>query len=180
MQHAQQPPSLRSLRHSFRDLNNAFGEAVTLYERIGHDSVALDRCEAQHRVKLVYSRGQILPWPGAASAKVLLAFAMPGEQADMLSSMVPVRYTDKTITSIAALRKAISKIIRDGYAYSDQERDEGIRAIAAPIFSTGRGRYCITMSGPLFRMTDSKVPTMIARVCSTASSITEALRVAEI
>jgi AraC-like DNA-binding protein len=31
------------------ELNGAFGEAVTLYERIGHESIALDRFESRHR-----------------------------------------------------------------------------------------------------------------------------------
>lgn len=162
-----------------RSLNDAFGEAVMLYERIGHDTVALDRYEAQHRVKLVYSRGQILPWPGAASSKVLLAFAPSAEQEELIGSLVPTRYTSHTIGSVSALRKALARIVKDGYAYSDQERDEGIRAVAAPIFDGARCRYCITMSGPLFRMTDAQIPAMIAKVTATAAGITEALRLSD-
>lgn len=159
-----------------RSLNDAFGEAVMLYERIGHDSIVLDRNEAQHRVKLVFSRGQILPWPGAASSKVLLAFAPPSEQEDLISSLVPTRYTSHTIGSVTALRKALARIVKDGFAYSDQERDEGVRAIAAPVFERGIGRYCITMSGPLFRMTDTKIAEMTAKVVETAAGISEALQ----
>ncbi len=162
-----------------KDLNDAFGEAVMLYERIGHDSIALDRYESQHRVKLVYSRGQILPWPGAASSKVLLAFAPPSEQTELIASLVPTRYTQQTVGSLSSLRKALARIVKDGYAYSDQERDEGIRAIAAPVFDHEQGRYCITMSGPLFRMTDAKIPAMIAKVTATAAQVTEAVRLAE-
>ncbi len=162
-----------------KDLGDAFREAVMLYERIGHDSIALDRFESQHRVKVVYSRGQILPWPGAASSKVLLAFAPPSEQAELIASLVPTRYTQHTIGSLPGLRKAMACIVKDGYAYSDQERDEGIRAIAAPVFEHEVGRYCITMSGPLFRMTDAKIPAMIAKVKATAAQITKALRLAE-
>lgn len=160
-----------------RSLNDAFGEAVMLYERIGHDSIVLDRYEAQHRVKLVYSRGQILPWPGAASSKVLLAFAPASEQETLISSLVPTRYTSHTIGSVAALRKALARIAKDGYAYSDQERDEGVRAIAAPVFDHEGGRYCITMSGPLFRMTDARIPAMTRKVVETAARITEAMQI---
>ncbi len=159
-----------------RALNDTFGEAVILYERIGHDSVALDRYEAQHRVKLVYSRGQILPWPGAASSKVLLAHAPPAEQEELISNLVPIRYTSNTVGSVTALRKALARIVKDGYAYSDQERDEGVRAIAAPVFDNGVGRYCITMSGPLFRMTNAKIASMTAKVRETAARITDALK----
>lgn len=162
-----------------RSLNDAFGEAVTLYERVGHDSILLDHYEAQHRVKLSYSRGQIMPWPGAASSKVLLAFASPSEQEELISNLVPARYTPHTIGSLPALRKALARIVKEGFAYSDQERDEGVRAIAAPVLEHGVGRYCIAMSGLLFRMTDAKIPAMIAKVVETAAGITEALQISD-
>lgn len=161
------------------ELNRKFGEAVTLYERVGHESVALDRLEARHRVKMMYSRGQILPWPGAASSKVLLAHAPPAEQTEIFRLLVPVRYTDKTIKSRKLLRIALDRIRADGYAYSDQEREEGVRAVAAPIFSAGEGRYCVTMSGPLFRLTPERLPAMIAAVRNAARNITDDLRVTE-
>jgi DNA-binding IclR family transcriptional regulator len=99
-----------------QELNNEFGEAVTLYERVGQESVVLDRLEAKHRVRLVYSRGQILPWPGAASSKVLLAFALPAEQASLMGLLVPTRYTRHTVPSLAALGKAMKAIVKDGFA----------------------------------------------------------------
>lgn len=163
-----------------RELNEAFGEAVFLYERIGLDTVALERLETTHRVKLIYSRGQILPWPGAASAKVLLAFAPPSVQRAALQYATPVQYTPRTIRSVRELRGVLKMIARDGFAYSDQERDEGIRAIAAPVFARGDGRLCITMSGPVFRMTDDKLSIMIARVRKIADAISAALQSAEI
>lgn len=161
------------------ELNRKFGEAVTLYERIGHESIPLDRLESRHRVKMMYSRGQILPWPGAASAKVLLAHAPAGEQQAIFRLLVPVRYTEKTIRSPKLLRLALKKIRSDGYAYSDQEREQGIRAIAAPIVSAGAGRYCVTMSGPLFRLTAGKLPVMISSVRSTAQAVTDDLQKTE-
>jgi DNA-binding IclR family transcriptional regulator len=161
------------------ELNRAFGEAVTLYERVGHESIALDRRESRHRVKMMYTRGQILPWPGAASAKVLLANAPPSEQEAIFRLLVPVRYTAKTIKSPKLLRSALKRIRDQGYAYSDQEREEGVRAIAAPIFSAGEGRYCVTMSGPLFRMTADKLTAMIAAVRRAAQRITDDLKTIE-
>jgi DNA-binding IclR family transcriptional regulator len=59
------------------------------------------------------------------------------------------------------------------------EREEGVRAVAAPIFSRGDGRYCVTMSGPMFRFTAEKLPAMIAAVRSTAQRITDELQTTE-
>lgn len=160
-------------------LNEKFGESVTLYERVGYEMLALDRFESRHRVRITYARGQLLPWPAAASAKVLLAHADRADQEAMFRLMEPVRYTRKTITGLKALRRVLNKIRNDGYAYSDQERDEGVRGIAAPIASGGEARYCVTMSGPSFRLTDEKIPEMVSGVRTTASKISEALRATE-
>jgi DNA-binding IclR family transcriptional regulator len=167
---------LRTAQPHLAELNLKLSEAVTLYERVGHQSIPLDRLESRHSVKMIYSRGQILPWPGAASSKVLLAHAPPDEQDAIFRLLVPVRYTAKTIKTPKLLRAALKKILADGYTYSDQEREEGVRAIAAPIFSRGDGRYCVTMSGPMFRFTDEKLPAMTAAVRATARRITDELR----
>lgn len=161
------------------ELNRKLSEAVTLYERVGHQSIPVERLESRHSVKMIYSRGQILPWPGAASSKVLLAHAPPDEQEAIFRLLVPVRYTAKTIKTPKLLRAALKKIVAEGYAYSDQEREEGVRAAAAPIFSRGEGRYCVTMSGPMFRFTVDKLPAMIAAVRATAQRITDELRAAD-
>ena len=148
----------------------------SLFERVGHESIPLLRLESRHSVKMIYSRGQMLPWPAAASSKALLAFAPPGDQEAILQLLVPVRFTGSTIRSLPLLRRALKTIRKQGYVYSDQEREEGVRAVAAPIFSRGEGRYCVTMSGPLFRITTKKIPLMIESVCNTASDITEGLK----
>jgi DNA-binding IclR family transcriptional regulator len=160
-------------------LNRKFSEAVTLYERVGHQSIPVERLESRHSVKMIYSRGQILPWPGAASSKVLLAHVPPDEQEAIFRLLVPVRYTAMTIKTPKLLRAALKKIVADGYTYSDQEREEGVRAVAAPIFSRGEGRYCVTMSGPVFRFTAEKLPGMIAAVRATAQRITDELQVTD-
>jgi DNA-binding IclR family transcriptional regulator len=158
------------------DLNERCGEAVALYERVGHESFLLTRIESRHRVRLVYSRGQILPWPGSASAKVLLAFASEEERKELFALLKPVQYTPQTVKTKDALKAAIQKIRRDGFAYSDQERDEGIRAIAAPVESNAEVRHCITISGPAFRLTDVKIKELRDGVLDAARKISAELR----
>ena len=170
---------LRIAAPHLAELNNTFGETVTLYERVGQEAIPLDMLESRHRVRITYTRGALLPWPATASAKVLLAHASQEDQEAIFRLLVPVRYTEKTIKTRKALRMVLDKIRRDGYAYSDHEREQGVRAIAAPIFSRGDGRYCVTMSGPSFRLTDEKLSGMIAAVRTTALKISEYLQTTE-
>ena len=64
-------------------------------------------------------------------------------------------------------------------AHNDQKREQDVRAIAAPIFSQCEGRYCVTISGPLFRLTAEMIPTMIPAVRSAAKKITDDLQTTE-
>jgi DNA-binding IclR family transcriptional regulator len=164
-----------SLPH-LNTLNRQFGESVILYERIGHELIAVHRCECLHRVSINYFRGQLLPWPATASAKVLLAYASESDRRGILKLLKPVRYTETTIANIKSLRAYLDTIVKKGYAYSDQERDRGVRGISAPIFSRGEAHYCLTMSGPTFRITEEKLPIMISAVKRTAEAISDELR----
>ena len=162
-----------------RQLNDRFGEAVSLFQRVGEEIISLDHIESRHPVRITYPRGQMLPWPATASAKVLLAYASRAEQEAILQLLEPVRYTGKTITDRKALRKMLDKIRLDGFAFSDEEREEGVRAVAAPIFDRGEARYSVTLSGLSFRLTDEKLPEIIFEVKSTAARISSALATTE-
>src|SRR4029079_19828343 len=62
--------SILSVAQPYLDkLNREFGEAVTLYERVGHESIPLLRLASRHSVKVIYSRGPMLPLPAAPSSK---------------------------------------------------------------------------------------------------------------
>jgi IclR family pca regulon transcriptional regulator len=45
--------------------------------------------------------------------------------------------TDRTVTQPERLREIVAEVRRQGYAIVDQELEEGLRAIAAPIHGTG-------------------------------------------
>ena len=172
-------PILTIAEPFLRNLNEELDEAIALYERVGHDSILLSRIEPRHRVRVVNPRGQLLPWPGAASAKVLLAFADPESKAELLRLMTPVRFTAKTVPSHKALKAALAKITRDGFAFSDEEREEGVRAVAAPVPVGQRTNHCITVSGPLFRFNDERIPRITEALLQTANELSSAMRAFE-
>jgi IclR family transcriptional regulator, pca regulon regulatory protein len=65
--------------------------------------------------------------------RVLLA-AQPDERLDEYLASVSLRgLTGHTITSATALRRELRKIRAQGWALVDQELEEGLRSIAAPI-----------------------------------------------
>src|SRR5207302_10961520 len=82
-----------------------------------------------------------------ANGKVLLAYGVlpwPGELE---------RYTARTITRFATLDAELAAVRRDGYATAIAELEEGLVAVAAPVFDpAGACVAALSISGPEFRM----------------------------
>lgn len=158
-----------------KELSEQFGEVVSLSERVGHEIVPLERIECRHRVRITFMRGEMLPWPATAAAKALLAFAPKVDSDQLFTLFTPSRYTSRTIASVSGLRKELGAIRKNGFAFSDEERDEGVRGIAAPILSAGEARYCVSVGGPAFRLTNAKIAEIGPAVMRAAGAITRGL-----
>src|ERR1022692_3939704 len=95
-----------------------------------------------------------------ANGKVLLAYdAIP----------VPVdleRYTECTITSLGALHQELAAVRRNGYATAVAELEEGLVAVASPVFDAGGACVAaLSVSGPSFRMPPEKLAEL-GRLCA--------------
>jgi DNA-binding IclR family transcriptional regulator len=160
---------------SLRALSERFGEVVSLSERMGHEIVPLERIECSHHVRITFMRGEMLPWPATAAAKALLAFAPQAEAEELFSIFKPHRYTPKTISTVSGLRKELAAVRKQGFAISDQERDEGVRGIAAPIIRGEEARYSVTIGGPAFRIDNGRVREMAKALVEAATAISAEL-----
>lgn len=95
-----------------------------------------------------------------ANGKVLLAYGT-----------IPVprrleRYTAHTITSQAALRAGLDAVRRRGYATAVAELEEGLAAVASPVFDgTGNCVAALSISGPVFRMKPEMLD-QLGRLCA--------------
>lgn len=81
---------------------------------------------------------------------------------DQLEAFVQKRglepLTEKTITSLEALRKELDKVKTNGIALDDEECETGARCVAAPIRDyTGKVVAGISVSGPTSRITMERV-----------------------
>jgi DNA-binding IclR family transcriptional regulator len=161
---------------SLRVLSEKFGEMVALSERIGHEIIPLERLECRHQVRITFMRGEMLPWPATAAAKILLAFADPSDIDELFRLFTPTKYTAHTISSVGGLKKELALIRKKGFAVSDEERDDGVRGIAAAIVRTGSSaRYCVSVGGPSFRLSDDKLKEISEAISQAARTISQAL-----
>jgi DNA-binding IclR family transcriptional regulator len=77
--------------------------------------------------------GSTLALHASAQGKILLAFDR-GARLDQLNETELTRFTDRTITSTAALSREIEAIRKQGYASAPEEALLGINTIAVPVF----------------------------------------------
>ena len=98
-----------------------------------------------------------------ANGKVLLAFGVIPVPATL------ERYTEHTICSVAALQAQLAEIRRDGYATAVAELEDGLVAVAAPVFSPdGECVAALSISGPAYRMAPEKLDEL-GRLCAAAA-----------
>ena len=141
-----------------------YNESVTLYVvRDGH-RVCIDRIETTHGLRRVVNIGDRLPLTRGASGKVLLAW-LPERQKKEIWAADPV-------VSLPELEQ----IVRQGYAFSAGEREEGVGAVSAPIFdAVGQVVASLAIAGPTVRLTKKKLEGMIPMLLKTAAEISQAL-----
>jgi IclR family pca regulon transcriptional regulator len=83
--------------------------------------------------------GTRFPAYATSMGRVLLAGLPEAERAARLAEVPPRPLTRFTVTDPARLAEILDAVARDGYALVDQELEEGLRSIAAPV-RDGRGR----------------------------------------
>ncbi|MDE3105733.1 MAG: helix-turn-helix domain-containing protein [Acidobacteriota bacterium] len=101
----------------------------------GDQIVYIARAAASRVLAAGLSIGSRLPAYCTSMGRVLLAALPDTELEAYLSRLQPRAYTPKTITRIAALRAAILKVRRQGYAIVDEELEAGLRSLAVPVLA---------------------------------------------
>jgi DNA-binding IclR family transcriptional regulator len=160
-----------------RELASQTGEDVLLTRLIGAQVACIEREQGIHRVRLSYERGHLLPVHAGASALVVLAFAGEEEIDRILKEAAPLeRFTDRTLTSPAEVRRRLGAIRAAGLALSEGEVDQGVRGIAAPVFwPDGRIAAGLSVVGLAYRLTDEVVEEVARKVRAGAEEISERL-----
>ena len=149
---------LRRLAAPFlHSLCDQYHENVNLSVLDDTDVVYVDVIESSQRVKLAASSGQRLPAFCTASGKAILAF-VPEENIKIILERGMARYTQNTILSQKAFFENIQEARERGFALSEQEFEEGINAIAAPIFnSKSKPIASVSIAGPAYRLTRERM-----------------------
>jgi IclR family pca regulon transcriptional regulator len=100
----------------------------------GHHVVYVVRVPTKRIMTVAISVGTRFPAYATSMGRVLLAALPPAELDRYLAQAAPFApLTDRTVTDPGQLRELLAQAARQGYAIVDQELEEGLRAVAAPI-----------------------------------------------
>jgi DNA-binding IclR family transcriptional regulator len=116
------------------------------------------------------------PLHATAMGKALLAFdpAGPATVSEQLGRLTP--YTTRTRTSRSELLEDLVRVRLRGFALSDEERTEGVRAVAVPLFGpSGPPVGAIGVQARSVRMTDNLVRSLVPAMQHFASEVTRRL-----
>ena len=106
--------------------------------------------------------GARAPVHATGAGKVLLAdMAWPDVLGIVRRRRMP-RITEHTITSLSEFMKELDCVRSRGYALDLEECEVGARCVAAPVRNhTGRVIASISISGPVNRLSDDRLPELI-------------------
>ncbi len=129
------------------------GETANLAIVDGQDVVFVSQVETHNPIRAFFPPGTRGPVHCSGIGKALLAYFPQDRVASILNGRNMTAFTDKTITNEAELLAELAHIRKRGWAIDDEERTEGMRCIAAPIFNPfGEAVAGVSLSGPSVRV----------------------------
>jgi IclR family transcriptional regulator, pca regulon regulatory protein len=114
-------------------LSDRVHESVSASVLDGTQIVYVARVNTQRIMGISLAIGSRLPAAWTSMGRVLLADLSDRQLDEFLDELVVTELTSHSITDVAVLRAEVLTVRSQGYAFVDQELEEGIRSIAAPL-----------------------------------------------
>jgi len=152
------------------------GETAHLCVMDGGHMISVAIAESRRTVRTPATVGRRSPLHCTAVGKAILAF-LPERAVLALVKQHPLRkYTSRTLVSRAALGAELARIRGRGYAIDDEEVEDGLRCVGAPIRNySGAVIASMSIAGPSFRLTRSRIPVLADAVVNAAERLSSDL-----
>ena len=162
--------SLQSLaRPILRELTIATGETANLALHRADRVVYVDQVESAHLVRMFTEVGHQAPLYCTSVGKAILAVLPHHQREDYLASVQFQSFTPNTLRDREQLRDELQQAWTRGYAVDDEEREIGVRCVAAAIRDhQGRCVAGLSISGPTTRVGPERIDDLGRRVRAAA------------
>lgn len=153
-------------------LAEEIGETVNIAVMQEHYAVNLFEARGPGAVSAYNWVGQLTPLHATSSGKILLAHLPAKERAALLNGAGLKKVTPHTITAKTKLEKDLAEARERGYAWTQEELEIGLHAMAAPIRDhTGAVVAAVSASGPSYRFTTERLHEMSPLLVKGAAEI---------
>ncbi|MEU2620723.1 IclR family transcriptional regulator [Streptomyces sp. NPDC007157] len=139
-------------------LAEEIGETVNIAVMQEHYAINLYQVRGTAAVTAHNWVGQLTPLHATSSGKIMLAHLPAKERAALISDGGLKKLTPHTIATKAKLEKNLAEARERGYAWTLEELEIGLHAVAAPIRDReGKVIASISASGPSYRFTEERM-----------------------
>lgn len=140
------------------------------------EALSVANVESPQTIRMPATVGRRVPAYCTAVGKAMIAY-LPKEEIDaLIVSQGLHAFTRRTITAPAHLRRELEKVRARGWALDDEEYEENLRCVGAPVRDySGRVVASISIAGPTFRMTRRKIPMLAQKVLDVAARLSTEL-----
>jgi IclR family acetate operon transcriptional repressor len=163
---------------ALRALQEHTGETIHFAILSGSHATYVEKLEGRRPYRMASRVGMGLPLHSTAIGKAILAHLAPDERAALLRRLDLVRLTPNTISDIPKLEAELAIIRQQGYSIDEEENEEGIRCVGAPVFARG-GRVIgsLSVSAPAFQLSAEEARRLAPHVITAAREVSLSLGV---
>jgi IclR family transcriptional regulator, KDG regulon repressor len=159
-------------RPYLEELVKRSNETAILTRRDGSEVIIVEKVDCAQHLQAIAPLGSRSPIHASSFGKAFLMMEKSDRLASLSSSLT--RFTDRTITDIAALKTNLAKARVEGVGVGVDEYREGVSGVAAPVIGTDGDAYgAIGVSLPTFRLTPEALPNLISSVSDIARRFSE-------
>jgi DNA-binding IclR family transcriptional regulator len=164
------------IRPILKELSVKTGESVFLTILDRDEGITLEAFEPENKVKFSVSVGSRAPLYVGASYRSILAYMSEDFIDYYIRTQDLKKYTKNTMSEPDQLKKELIRIKEQGWAISEGEYTPDIVAIAVPLFDGNQKVIgSVTVSGPVYRMSDEKVSQSLNLLMETRDELSEIL-----
>lgn len=164
-------------RHHLEGLMDETKESVNLAVQDGDDVVYLDHVRSDHAMLQLFTKpGARVPLYCTGVGKVFLSRRRRPEVSAYLRRTRLVPYTSHTLVDPKEFHRELKGIREQGFSVDDEEMEEGVRCVAAPILDYhGHLVAAVSISGAAMRITRERIQAYAGAVRRCAANISREL-----
>lgn len=161
---------------ALRELERHTPDTIHFAVLIGDESVYVEKLEGRRPYRMASRIGMPLAFHCTAIGKTILAHLPPDDGRRQIALTRLQRRTERTIVDPAALERELEAIRERGYAVDDEENEDGVRCVGAPVFgSAGRVLGGISVSAPSFHFSRDDAAALAPVVIEAAGRVSHAI-----